>query len=90
MPVPKLFIETLERKGMTETRQIASIVDKSRYGVEKSLKNLSALGLVESELSMKGPMEVNSWRPTKEVLGLMRLIPAEYFKKPQLQYKTQN
>jgi hypothetical protein len=39
------------------------------------------LGLVGFDYARRGTYEFRSWYPEKPVLGMIRLIPVEYFKK---------
>lgn len=77
----KLYTTLLEEEKNVSSRELVTLIEKPLYTVNKNLKNLMKLGLVGRDYAKKGYMEFRSWYPDKRVLGLMRLIPPEYFKK---------
>lgn len=77
----KLYTTLLEEERKIRSRDLVTRVNKARYTIDKNLKNLMTLGLVGCDYARTGVYEFRSWYPEKHVLGMMRLIPAEYFKK---------
>ena len=77
----KLYTTLLEEERKIRSRDLVTRVNKARYTIDKNLKNLMTLGLVGCDYARMGVYEFRSWYPEKHVLGMMRLIPAEYFKK---------
>jgi predicted transcriptional regulator len=76
----KAYAALLQEGKKLEGRRIATLVDKPRYSVNRGLKNLMELDLVERESKPRGRIEFNLWYPKEQVSGLLRLIPEEYFK----------
>ena len=77
----KVYSTLLEEGKKVGTRSLVTLVNKSQYAINRSLQNLMQLGLVGSDFKRGGPYESKWWYPDKHILGLMRLIPEEYFKK---------
>jgi len=77
----KVYSTLLEEGNKVGTRSLVSQINKSQYAINRSLKNLMQLGLVRYDFRRRGPYELKWWYPEKHILGLMRLIPEEYFKK---------
>lgn len=77
----KVYSTLLEEGKKVDTRSLVSLVNKSQYAINRSLKNLMQLGLVGYDFKRRGSYELKWWYPDKHILGLMRLIPEEYFKK---------
>jgi len=77
----KLYTILLEEEKKLRSRDLVTLVNKARYTIDRNLKNLMQLGLVGCDYARKGAIEFRSWYPEKQVLGMMRLIPEEYFKK---------
>ena len=75
----KLYSTLLEEERKIRSRDLVPLVDKSRYTLDRNLKNLMTLGLVGCDYARRGSYEFRSWYPEKHVLGMMRLIPSEYF-----------
>ncbi len=76
----KVYSALLEEGNKVDTRSLVSLVNKSQYAINRSLTNLRQLGLVDYDMKRKGPYELKKWSPEKHILGLMRVIPEEYFK----------
>jgi len=88
----KVYSTLLEEGNKVDTRSLVTLVNKSQYAINRSLKNLMQLGLVDYDAKRRGPYELKRWTPEKHILGLMRIIPAEYFKNgfpPELLKKDQ-
>jgi len=77
----KVYSTLLEEGKKVDTRSLVSLLNKSQYAINRSLKNLMQLGLVRYDSKRRGSYELKWWYPDKHILGLMRLIPEEYFKK---------
>lgn len=75
----KLYTTLLEEKRKLQSTDLVKLSNKSRYTINMNMKNLMTIGLVGCDYLRREPIEVRSWYPEKHVLGLMRLIPAEYF-----------
>ena len=75
----KAYAALLREGKKVEGRRIATLVDKPRYSVNRGLKNLLELDLVGRESRPRGRIEFHLWYPDKEVSGILRLIPEEYF-----------
>ena len=88
----KVYSTLLEEGNKVDTRSLVTLVNKSQYAINISLKNLMKLGLIGYEAKRNGPYELKRWYPEKHILGLMRIIPEEYFKNgfpPELLKKNQ-
>lgn len=78
----KVYSTLLEEGKKVGTRSLVTLVNKSQYAINRSLQDLMQIGLVGSDFRRGGgPYESKLWYPDKHILGLMRLIPKEYFKK---------
>lgn len=88
----KVYSTLLEEGNKVDTRSLVTLVNKSQYAINISLKNLIKLGLIGYEAKGRGLYELKKWYPEKHILGLMRIIPEEYFKNgfpPELLKKDQ-
>ena len=88
----KVYSTLLEEGKKVDARSLVTLVNKSQYAINSSLTNLRQLGLVDYEEKRRGPYELKNWYPEKHILGLMRIIPEEYFKNgfpPELLKKDQ-
>ena len=70
----------MNRKKIS-TRELATLLDVSMYSVNKACSDLKKIGLVDSERQFRGTVAFNYWRPKKKILGILRLMPSEYFEK---------
>jgi predicted transcriptional regulator len=76
----KVYSTLLEEGKKLDTRSLATLVNKSQFMINRALKNLMQLGLVDYESKRRGPYELKWWYAKKHILGLMRVIPESYFK----------
>ena len=76
----KIYAILLERKKNMDARDIAAVVDQSRYNVDNALQDLRELGLVSRERHKKGHASFDVWRVETSVIGVLRLIPEKYFR----------
>ena len=76
----KVYSKILEANGEISTWNLTALLNEPRYSINKACADLEKLDLIEGEKKFKGAMEFNYWRPKKKILGILRLIPAEYFK----------
>ena len=77
----KLYTTLLEEERKVRSRDLVTLINKARYTIDRNMKNLMTLGLVGHDYTRRGAYEFRSWYPEKHILGMMRIIPAEYFKK---------
>jgi len=76
----KIYAVLLERKKKTDARDIATVVHKPRYNVDKALQDLRELGLVSFERQKIGYATFDFWSVDTPVIGVLRLIPKKYFR----------
>lgn len=77
----KTYVKILEmEKEKIATSELTTLLNTPKYSINKVCNQLEKLGLIEAERQYKGPITFNYWRPKKKVLGVLRLIPPEYFK----------
>jgi predicted transcriptional regulator len=76
----RVYSKILEVNGKVSTWNLTALLNEPRYSINKACADLEKLGLIEGETKFKGSMEFNYWRPKKKVLGILRLIPSQYFK----------
>ena len=76
----KIYAVLLEKKeNQISSRDIASIIGAPLYSVRPALKNLHELGIISREVHEMGYLTFEYWKVKIPVLGLLRLIPKEYF-----------
>ncbi len=76
----RVYSKILEANSEISTWDLTALLNEPRYSINKVCTDLEKLGLIEGEKQFKGQMEFNYWRPKEQVSGILRLIPAEYFK----------
>jgi predicted transcriptional regulator len=80
----KVYSILVENKTRMLAREIAPIVGAPRYSVEKVLRDLHELGLISHERTKIRPTHrrfIDYWSVETPVIGILRLIPEQYFKK---------
>lgn len=76
----RVYAALLERNGeKISTRDLATLVDASLYGVRRALKALCELDVISQEGHRRGYLSFNYWSIKKQIMGILRLIPEEYF-----------
>jgi len=76
----RAYAVLLEQNKTLSARDIAMLVDEPLTVVRRALEDLHILNIIDRERTVKGPITFDHWRVVKRVLGLLRLMPSEYFK----------
>lgn len=76
----RAYAVLLEQNKTLSARDIAMLVDEPLTVVRRALEDLHILNIIDRERIVKGPITFDYWRAVKRVLGLLRLMPSEYFK----------
>ncbi len=76
----RAYAVLLEQNKTLSARDIAMLVDEPLTVVRRALEDLHILNIIDRERIVKGPITFDYWRAVKRVLGLLRLMPPEYFK----------
>jgi len=76
----RAYAVLLEQNKSISARDIAMLIDEPLTVVRRALEDLHILNIIDRERTVKGPITFDYWRVMKPVLGLLRLIPSEYFK----------
>ena len=78
----KVYSILLKKNTKMLAREIASTVGAPRYSVDKALHDLQELGLIVHEQTKLRPTHrrvIDFWRVDTPVIGILRLIPEQYF-----------
>ena len=80
----KVYSVLLQKNTKMLAREIAPLVGAARYSVDKALHDLQELGLISHEPTKLRPshrLTLDYWRVDAPVIGILRLIPQQYFNK---------
>jgi len=77
----RAYAALLDQGKSTSTRDLATLIDEPLTVVRKALTDLYELGIIGCERVAKGPITFDYWKVERPVLGLLRLVPKEYFGK---------
>ena len=83
----RVYSVLLERNTRMLAREIAPIVGAPRYSVDKALHDLHELELISHEPVKMRPTHRRSldyWRVDTPIIGILRLIPQQYFNNESL------
>ena len=78
----KVYSILVKKNTKMLAREIATRVGAPRYSVDKALHDLHELGLITHEPAKLSPTHRRAfdfWRVDTPVIGILRLIPEQYF-----------
>lgn len=76
----RVYASLLEKGEQTSSRELASRVEAPLYSVRRALKDLYDLDIVSRTSVQRGYLTFDYWSVKKQILGVLRLIPEQYFK----------
>ena len=76
----RVYAALLEREKQTSSSDLATLVNAPLYSVQQALNDLHELGVVSRERLEKGRLTFEYWTVKTPILGVLRIIPEEYFK----------
>jgi predicted DNA-binding transcriptional regulator len=75
----RVYATILEHGDSISSRDLVTIVDAPLYSVRSALKDLYDLGLVSRVRVERGHLTFDHWSVKEKILGVLRLIPEQYF-----------
>ena len=76
----RIYATLLEHGDSVSSRDLVNIVDAPLYSVRRALNDLYDLGLVSRIRVERGHLTFDHWSVKEKILGVLRLIPEQYFK----------